>query len=500
MGCTVTGHPLLNTLTADRPALHWDGCWYPYGELAERAARCAAALQERGLVPGDAVAVLAPNHVIHVDLMLACMQTGVAYAPLNTRLAGPEQQALLDRIHPRWLFCDSSHAGQVGQPACAIERIGDDENWLAPERVAAHGGIDPSQIAMLLQTGGSTGLPKAARIPLRQILTNATHTVRAWRLGPEDCVIQATPAFHAAVNVLSTPIWSAGGRVVWLPRFDPTEYLAAVERHRATVLFLVPTMYQMLAESPGFDTADLSSVRFAISGGAPCPAPLRARFAAKQVPFRQGYGLTEAGVNCFTLDQHAADQAPEAVGVPMPGTQAALRDSAGLPVPKGAVGELTLAGDHVFAGYLNQPDETRAALRDGWLWTGDLARMGDDGLWRIVGRRKEMFISGGENVYPAEVEQAIVANTPAAQCAVISIPDARWGEVGVAIITDCEWLTEQMRSALKPHLAGYKLPRHVLHCTELPTTGAGKIDKPALRRWAITALNLEETHEPAATG
>ena len=165
-----------------------------------------------------------------------------------------------------------------------------------------------------------------------------------------------------------------------------------------------------------------------------------------------------------------------------------------------SVGELTLAGDHVFDGYLDQPAETAAALRDGWLWTGDLARIGDDGLWRIVGRRKELFISGGENVYPAEIEQAVVATTPAASCAVVSVPDPRWGEVGVAVITGCDWPVDQLRRALKSHLAGYKQPRYVLHCTELPTTGAGKIDKPALRRRAIEELELEETHETAATG
>lgn len=493
-------HPLLSALRSERPALHWAGCWYDYAELAERALRCAAGLQDRGVQPGDAVAVLAPNHIIHVDLMLACMQTGVVYAPLNTRLAAPEQHRLIQRFRPAQVFCAPDWEDRIGQPTCPIESVDPSEAWLGASPLLDLPPADRTATAMLLQTGGSTGLPKAACIPLRQILANARNTVLAWGLSRDDCVLQATPAFHAAVNVLSTPIWSTGGRVVWLPQFDPGAYLADVQQHQATVLFLVPTMYQMLAEHPAFETADLSSVRFAISGGAPCPAPIRARFAAKGVPFRQGYGLTEAGVNCFTIDQAAADRAPDAVGCPMPDTQAVLRDPDGRPVEPGAVGELTLAGDHVFDGYLGQPDETEAALRNGWLWTGDLARVGEDGLWRIVGRRKELFISGGENVYPAEVEQAVVTHTPATQCAVLPVPDARWGEAGVAAVAGCDWPIEQLREALKPHLAGYKIPRHVLHLTELPTTGAGKIDKPALRRRAMTVLNLEETHEPAASG
>ena len=282
--------------------------------------------------------------------------------------------------------------------------------------------------------------------------------------------------------------------------FDPAEYLRLVEVHRVTVLFLVPTMYQMLADCPEFESADLSSVRFAVSGGAPCPEPVRARFADKAVPFCQGYGLTEAGVNCFSIDPAAAAAAPEAVGVPMPNTQAVLRDETGTPVGDGEVGELTLSGPHVFAGYLGQPEETAAALRDGCLWTGDLARVGEDGLWRIVGRRKEMFISGGENVYPPEVERAVLRYTDATQCAVFGIPHPRWGEVGVAAICGTSLTQAALREQLAGHLATYKIPRHVLVCDELPATGAGKINKPVLRRQAIKVFALEDTHEPAATG
>lgn len=487
----------------EAPALHWAGRWLSYAELDARADRLAAALADRGVEAGDAVCILAENHIAHVDLICACQRLGAGYAPLNYRLSAAEQRKIVETIGPALVLADAAHAPLLADAADPILLLDDPHADVLP---APHAGqSDPRRAQpdsdaphMLLLTGGSTGTPKAAIIPRRQVAANARNTIEGWGLTADDCTIQATPAFHAAINVLTTPLLAVGGRVVWQPRFDPAAYLAAIAEHRVTLLFLVPTMYRMLAEHPDFARTDFSSVRFAISGGAPCPPAIRDAFAGVGVAFRQGYGLTEAGVNCFAINDDEAAAHPDAVGRPLPDTKAVIRDAAGHPVGVGDVGELTLAGEHVFAGYLNQPTATADTLHDGWLWTGDLARVDRDGLYRIVGRRKDLFISGGENVYPAEVEQAIRMHPDVHDCAVFGIPDARWGEAGVAAISPPGLTRDALKAHLAGQLAGYKIPRHVIGLDALPTTGAGKIDKPALKTLAQQQIHEETSTHAAA--
>ncbi len=327
-------------------------------------------------------------------------------------------------------------------------------------------------------------MPKGAQIPYRQVLGNAADTVAAWGVTEDDCAIQATPAFHAAVNVLTTPLLHAGGRVDWMETFDPGDYLERVANAGATVLFMVPAMFQALAAHPNFARADFSRVRYAITGGAPCPPAVRRAFAARGVRFRLGFGMTECGVNCFVIDNDEADRHPDSVGRPIPGLQAVIRRPDGASVAPGEVGELTLSGPAVFAGYYRRPAETADALRDGWLWSGDLARQDGDGRFYIVGRRKEMYISGGENVYPTEVEAALSQCRGVAECAVVGIPHARWGEAGLAAVAlqhGARPDAEALRAELKQRLAGYKVPAEFMFLEALPKTGAGKTDKPGIR-------------------
>jgi fatty-acyl-CoA synthase len=336
---------------------------------------------------------------------------------------------------------------------------------------------------MILLTGGTTGLPKGAMLPYRQGFYNAVNTVLSWGLRPDDCAVQATPAFHAAVNALTMPLLHMGARVVLQSAFDPADYLSKVQQHGVTILFLVPTMFHMLAEDPGFRTADLSSVRWAISGGAACPEPVREAYAGRGVRFKQGYGLSEAGVNCFSITLDQAEQRPQSVGKPMLHASAVVRREDGTACGAGEVGELTLAGPHVFSGYFDRPAETAQVLKDGWLWTGDLAAVDDEGFFSIVGRRKEMFVSGGENVYPSEVEAAIYDHPAVAECAVLGVPDPRWGEVGLAAVTlheGAELSADQLRAFLKERLANYKVPKSIHVLGALPKSAAGKILKTRL--------------------
>lgn len=483
--------------TSDSPAVWWRGRWYSYAELNQRARQLAARLHERDIKKGDRVSILAHNHLAHVDLLLAAEQLGFIYTPFNFRLAADEQRALADYVEPALMFHDAQHAALAQATARPLFDLAGYETWLAsaPAQVPDVR-ISDNDIHMLLFTGGSTGLPKAAMIPYRQILANARATAQGWGITPAHCVIQATPCFHAALNAFTTPLLHVGGRVVLMETFDAGEYLRLTGQLGITQWFLVPTMYQMLAAHADFASADVSQVQWAISGGAPCPAPVREAFRARGVRFKQGFGMTEAGVNCFTINLPEAEKNPESVGWPIPGLLAQIRRPDGSEVNRGEIGELTLKGVQVCAGYFRHEQETAEAIRDGWLWTGDLAMQDQAGRFYIVGRRKEMFISGGENVFPVEIETALHDLDGINEAAVMSVPHPRWGEAGLAALVlkpGAHWTADTLRVELKKKLAGYKVPQQFVFLPTLPKTGAGKINKPEIRR-----IFLAQQQEQAA--
>jgi len=471
-------------VTPDRPAVHWDGRWFTYGALDRRAARLAGRLHALGIQRFDRVSVLAHNHLAHVDLWLATAKAAVVYAPLNPRLSPVELRSVAAMLRPRLLLHDAAHAevaATLGAPTVALE---DYDAWLGDPAPAPDPAVGPEDPQMILLTGGTTGQPKGAVLPYRQQAANAAATTLSWGLRDDDLAVQATPCFHAAMNALTTPLFYLGARVALTPKFDPAAYLRLVDELGATLMFMVPTMFQMLADHEDFARADLGSVRWAISGGAPCPLPLRNAFADRGVRFKQGYGLTEAGVNCFAIDLGTAARKPWSVGRPILHTRAVIRRPDGAPCDPGEIGELTLSGPHLFSGYFEQPRATADALRDGWLWTGDLARLDEDGDLALVGRRKDMFISGGENVFPAEIAAALDDHPDVAACAVTSVPDARWGEVGLAAVVPragAELDADGVRAFLKGRLAGYKVPKHVHFVAALPVSGAGKVLTRRLR-------------------
>ncbi len=484
-------------LTPSRAALYWRGRWLNYAELDLRARRLAARLTQIGVRKGERVSILALNHIALIDLILAAPKLGFIYTPFNYRLSAPEQLQLAQYVQPSLLLHDARHAELArvtAAPLLALERY---EDWLAAagEPALKPVTLSPEDPAMMLFTGGSTGLPKGALLPYRQIRANAENTAAGWQLTPEDCAIQATPAFHAAINVLATPLFYLGGRVVLQESFDAGEYLQLLNACEATLMFMAPGMYQLLAEHPHFAHTDFFRVRFAIAGGAPCPEPVRASYAARGIRFRLGYGLTEAGVNCFAISDAQAAAYPDSVGRPLPNTEAVVRRADGAPAAVEEVGELTLSGQHLSLGYYQRPAATAASFRNGWLWTGDLARCDELGLFYICGRRKEMYISGGENVYPVEVESVLYAHPAIAECAVLGVPDARWGETGLAAIAlkpGRQLNAAELQAWLRMRLAGYKRPRHLVFVEALPKSGAGKILKPEIRRQFM--------QRPSATG
>ncbi len=460
--------------------------------LDTRARALAVHLQTLyGVRPGDRVAILAGNCPEYLDAFFACALLGAILAPLNWRLTPPELATILADCAPVTLIHDEGQralaeaaarsAGSV--PLAALESFPGTDAVLAA-RAVPFAITDGEEIALILYTSGTTGVPKGAMLSHRMLPGNAINTPVSWGLRAADIAPIFAPFFHAGgLNVLTTPLYHLGGVVVLLRDSSPAAVLRAVEAERCTVLFAVPTVFQMLLERPEFATADLTSLRFCISGGAPCPLPVIEGYAARGLEFRQGYGLTEVGVNCFSLAPEDARRKVGSVGKPVFHSRARRLDDAGQGVASGAVGELALAGPHVCSGYWRRPDATAEALHAGWWRTGDLARADEEGYYYIVGRKKDMYISGGENVYPAEVEGALATHPGVAEVAVLGRPDARWGEVGLAVVVAREpgaLTAEELLAHCADKLARYKIPKAFVFTDVLPRNAMGKVIKAQL--------------------
>ncbi len=479
-------------LSPDRTAVYdlEQGRGYTYLAMRERTARLAGVLAGMGIGAGDRVGILARNGLPHIDLWLLSGYHGTAVAPLNWRLPAAELLPLAQGAGLRALYCAQEFwaageeiARETGQ---RLLPLGEPyEQALAGARELPPAPPEEADVAMLLFTGGTTGVAKGVRITHRQIFWNAVNTVTSWELSARDVAPVLTPFYHTGgYHVLTTPLYHAGGTTLLPEGFSAPQALSAVREHRASLLFLVPTMFaSLLAADPRPE--DFASVRFAISGGAACPPYVAERFGQLGVRFRQGYGLTEVGPNCFWMPEGAAAAHPGSVGLPVFHLEVRIAGEAGEALPPGSAGELWMRGPTVADGYDGRPAETAAVFgQDGFCRTGDLAVQDADGFVQIVGRRKEMFISGGENVYPIEVEAAIYAHPDVLLCAVVGVPHPHWGEVGVAFVQPREGASlaaGDLLSFLGGRLARYKLPKAVEVLENLPLTGAGKVAKEALR-------------------
>lgn len=339
---------------------------------------------------------------------------------------------------------------------------------------------------MILYTSGTTGVPKGAMLSHRMITWNAINTQISWGLRDSDITPTFAPFFHAGgLNVLTTPLYHLGGTIVLLRTSDPQAILRTIEREHCTIVFAVPTVFQMMMEHAEFATTNFASVRFCVTGGSSCPLSVIQGYAARGLEFRQGYGLTEVGVNCFSLAPEDATRKAGSVGHPIFHSRARIVDSEERDVAPGEVGELILAGPHVCSGYWKHPEATAEAYRGGWWHTGDLVRCDSEGYYYIVGRKKDMFISGGENVYPAEIKGVIATHPGVLEVAVIAQPDPRWGEVGLAIVVPREAgsLTgEEILAYCADKVARYKIPKVVYFTTALPRNAMGKVIKGKLVR------------------
>ncbi len=470
---------------------------WTYGQAQRRAQAVAGFLQnDCGIVRGRRVAVLATNCSEYVFLLLACIKLGAVLVPLNFRLTPPELAVMLGDSEPDLLI----FAGEFRDRIDTLQREGFDAPTLDLDRledlVFAQSAADfradrPGRLddlVMILYTSGTTGTPKGAMIDHRMLLWNAINTSLRLDLNSQDHSLSFAPFFHTGGwNVLFTPFLHNGASHTLLEGFDPGLILDLVQRERVSLLFGVPTMMQMLADAPGFGACDLSSLRYAIVGGAPMPVPLINLWHERGVFIRQGYGLTEVGPNCFSLHQDHAVDRRGSIGFPNFYIEARVTADDGRECGADEIGELWLRGEVVTPGYWRNEEATRAAITDGWFHTGDMVRRDAEGFYYVMDRKKNMYISGGENVYPAEVEAVLVAHEAIKEAAVVGVPHPRWGETGHAFLVLHEGRSLDQAAVERfclDRLAKYKIPKHVTIVTELPRNDAGKIDRAALGQLA----------------
>jgi fatty-acyl-CoA synthase len=492
-------------LTPNREALYdlTSGIRYTYAQLNQRAIRTANFLREKyGVQKGDRVSILAHNSIAYVDLLFGVGKIGAVMAPLNWRLTSRELTYIVNDCQPKVLIVGSEFVSvyEEMRDEIQVEHLVSLEAANLPDADSYEGSLDQASGAeptrpvieeddayCILYTSGTTGRPKGAILPHRQILWNAINTVISWGLSEKDISPILTPMFHSGgLFVFLVPLFYAGGRIVMARSFNPDASLQVIVEEKCTVILGVPTLFQVWMNSPQFEKTDFSHVRFFISGGAPCPPSLiEAWYKSKGIAMRQGYGLTEVGVNCFSMTDEDALRKMGSVGKPIFHSEMRLVDADGKDVPIGETGELLIAGPHVSAGYWNNADATKQSLVDGWFHTGDMARQDEEGYYYIAGRFKDMIISGGENVYAAEVEAVFREHAAVADAALIGQPDEKWGEVGLMIVAFKPNQTVSADELLKfcaGRLAKYKIPKHVEFVEALPYSPYGKVIKAELKK------------------
>jgi fatty-acyl-CoA synthase len=449
-------------LTPDRVAIDYQGREVTYAWLEERSDELA-----RGFAHGDRIATLTGNTPEHVAVFFACAKAGAILTPISWRLSPHEIAYQLDDAEPVAFLVEEEFEGLADEARALASKAVSDTGG------ARHSSPEPDDPLLLIYTSGTTGKPKGALLThANSFWTNLGFDLVAG-LGDEDVVLQVLPQFHCGGwNVQPLLAWWKGAKVVLERSFDAARCLTLIEEKRVTTMMGVPAIYQFMAEDPRFAKADLSSLRRAIVGGAPMPVPVLETWREHGVEIVQGYGLTEAAPNVLCLPPGEAVRKAGYAGKPYPYVEVKLSEES----------ELLVRGPNVFPGYWRNAEATAEALRDGWLHTGDIAERDGEGFYRIRGRLKDMVISGGENVYPAEVEDVLAAHPAVVEAAVVGVPDERWGEVCAAFVVLREEVGEdELRAFVGERLAKFKRPKSFHVVDALPRNALGKVQKDELQ-------------------
>lgn len=481
-------------------AVTFEGETWTYADLLDRADRCAASLRIGGVRPGDRVAYLGLNHPAFFVAMFGAARLGAIFVPLNFRLTGSELDFIINDAGVHTVIVDDAHTQVIDdirpQLSCA-RYIGAESGragWEALDEVLAStspleeaAAVKADDVALIMYTSGTTGRPKGAMLTHGNIAWNNINAMNAASFGNDEVSLVVAPLFHiGGLNVLTILTMQRGGEIVLHRTFDPGAALTAIETHGVTNMFGVPAIFLFMSQQPAFDTTDFTSVRLFLVGGAPVPEPLLVLYNDRAIPIVQGYGLTEtAPLSSLLLAEFAATKVGSAGQAPLYSDLGVL-DEDGNPSPVGTRGEICTRGPNVMAGYWNRPEATAEVIDEhGWFHSGDIGYFDEDGFLFVVDRLKDMVITGGENVYPAEVESVLYSHPRVGEVAVIGLADERWGEAVVAAVVlkpGQELTLAELRDFASQSLAKYKLPTRLEIIDELPRNPAGKVLKFELRQ------------------
>ncbi|WP_416896603.1 MAG: acyl-CoA synthetase [Minwuia sp.] len=473
---------------------------FTYAEANDRAGRAAALLRHQfGIKRGDRVGILASNCTDYLEIQFACAKLGAVFLPLNWRLTVPELSFIAGDAGPKIMihgpeFAETSAAvAKEAGIAHLLETACDGSDSAYERGLKAQAGpvemvdLTHDDLWTIMYTSGTTGLPKGAMITHGMTFWNTVNLGHPHRISPDTVQLTVLPLFHTGgLNCYSNPVLHAGGTVLVMKAFDPAVALDLINDPELgiTHFFGVPANYQFMAQQPGFADADLSRLQMAGVGGAPVPVPLLEIWDKRGLGLAQGFGMTETSPSVLALDARDAMRAPGSAGKPVLHNQVKIVDEDGKEVPVGEMGELWVKGPNITPGYWNRPEATASTITDGWLHTGDAARMDENGFYYIVDRTKDMYISGGENVYPAEVENVIYRLDDIAEAAVVGLPDDKWGEIGCAVVVlkkGAELTADQIIAHCRANLATFKTPKRVEFIQALPRNATGKVLKRTLR-------------------
>ena len=469
---------------------------YTYAQLDRLSdALCQHLQQQYGIGKGSRIAILAENNIEYIALFAAMQRMGCVLVPMNYRLASAEIDYLLKDSEPSLAICESKFEAQL-KGATTFSNIA--HYWTLEELTAFCESekdkpqqsfplqvVEEDDPAFILYTSGTTGFPKGAIYSHKMLFWNSINTAMSLIVNSESRTVNVMPPFHTGGwNVLTTPFLHHGAYTMMMKKFDPALVLQLLQEEAATLFMGVPTMLKMIADDPAFAKAAFPALHYIIVGGEPMPIPLIERWDKKGVAIRQGYGMTEVGPNLTSLHQDDAIRKKGSIGRANFYVQTRIVDEQGQRVAPNTSGELLLKGPMVTPGYWRNEAATAKAIVDGWFHTGDMVKQDEEGYFFVVDRIKNMYISGGENVYPAEVERVLLSHNAISEAAVIGVPDEKWGESGRAFVLLHEGQTldtEAVRAHCKAHLAKFKIPRDVVFVSELPKNDTGKINRNALK-------------------